>query len=532
MQATPHNLPVQLTSFIGREREIENIARSLGAARLLPLPGPGGRGKTRLSIQVAHSLLDRYPDGVWFVDLAALTDPALVAPTLASTLGVREQLDRFLISTLIDHLAERSALIVLDNCEHLVRACASLADTLLRACPHLHILATSRIVLNIAGEALWRVSTLSLPGPNDTPSPESLMQYEAVRLFVERARLKQPDFSPSEENAPALVTLCHALDGMPLAIELAAARISMLPVERMVAHLGERFRLLVGGSRTAPARHKTLRATIDWSYDLLSESGQRLFTALSVFAGGFTLEAVEGVCGGEIEKYDLLDLLAALVDESLVLVDMQRGEARYRLLDTLRQYAREKLWESGREGDMRDRHLRWFLALAEEAQPNLHGPEQAAWLDRIDREHDNFRAALMWGRADCLSRPPVGPEFYKPHLIAPCPKGKCRRARDLVGDALGASGGLCLLLFYLLLLLSLLLPLSLLPRPEHPLHHTPCPLFPSFTVGHRQIMLLAHPQPVTGYAKMLQVNKPVASCKIFQESLELAWTRIAVSALS
>jgi class 3 adenylate cyclase len=296
----PNNLPIQTTSFVGREREIAEVKALLGRTRLLTLTGSGGAGKTRLSLQVAADLLDQYADGVWLAELAPLTDPNLVPQTVAQVLGVREEPGRTITQTLVDYLRPKKLLLLLDNCEHLLTACAQLADTLLRACPDLRILASSREGLNIAGETTYRIPSLSLPpvgaGQSVPSTPESLSQYEAVRLFIERAQSAQPSFTVTNQNAPAVAQLCYRLDGIPLAIELAAARVRALPVEQIAARLDDRFRLLTGGSRTALPRQQTLRALIDWSYDLLSPEEQTLLRRLSVFAGGWTLEAAEAVC--------------------------------------------------------------------------------------------------------------------------------------------------------------------------------------------------------------------------------------------
>jgi predicted ATPase/class 3 adenylate cyclase/Tfp pilus assembly protein PilF len=404
LEAFAHNLPVQLTRFIGRERESAEVKRLLSTAYLLTLTGAGGCGKTRLALQVAADLTGEHGNGVWLVELASLSDPALVAQTVASTLGVREELGRLLIETLADSLRPRSLLLVLDNCEHLLSACAQLADRLLRACPNLRILATSREALGLLGEQTYRVPSLSLPDPSQLPSLERLQEYEAVQLFADRAALTQPAFAVTPANARALVQVCQRLDGIPLAIELAAARVKALPVEKIAERLDDMFRLLTGGSRTALPRQQTLRAAIDWSYHLLSEPEQRLLRRLSVFAGGWTLEVAEAVCAGAgIEEEDVLDLLTALVEKSLVQYeapatgDSGCGEARYRLLETVRQYSRDRLLQAGEAEVVRGGHLEFFLGLAERAEPELYGAYQGEWLERLELEHDNLRAALEWG---------------------------------------------------------------------------------------------------------------------------------------
>jgi predicted ATPase/DNA-binding CsgD family transcriptional regulator len=394
----PGNLPLELSSFVGREREIAEVRELLlSGTRLLTLTGPGGCGKTRLALRVAEDLKHEFHDGAWWVGLASLSDPDLVPQEVASALEVRETPGRSFVEALADHLSSKKALLVVDNCEHLIGACAALADALLHACPQLRILATSREPLGLAGERTWLVPPLSLPDPRHPPSIQELARYEAVRLFVERAKAVVQTFELTPKNAPALARLCRRLDGMPLAIELAAARTKVLSVEQIDARLDDAFRLLQGGSRTAVPRQQALRAAIDWSHDLLGQDERVLFRRLSVFAGGFILEAAEAVCVGEsIEKDDVLDLLAYLVDKSLVLVAEQHGEARYRLLETVRQYGREKLEESGEAEEVRHRHAALFLRLAEQAEPLLKGRQQVAWLDRLETEHDNLRAAMTW----------------------------------------------------------------------------------------------------------------------------------------
>ena len=404
--ALPNNLPQQVTSFIGREAQVAEVKALLGRTRLLTLTGAGGSGKTRLSLQVAADLLDGEGDGVWLVELAALADPALVPQAVAQVLGIKEQagktaqrtLMETLMETLVERLRDKRLLLILDNCEHLVAACAFLAADLLRSCPDVHILASSREPLNVAGEQTYRVSSLSLPDPKRVQTAEGLSQYEAVRLFIERAQAVQPAFTVTDANAPAVAQVCFRLDGIPLAIELAAARVRSLSVEQINTRLDQRFRLLTGGSRVALPRQQTLRALIDWSYDLLTEAEKVLLCRLSVFAGGWTLKAAETVCAGEaVEDFEVLDLLTALVDKSLVTAESVGEDIRYRLMETVRQYAKECLRGKGEAERMRDTHLSWCITLAEEAEPQLRGPEQGAWLARLETEHDNMRAALAWG---------------------------------------------------------------------------------------------------------------------------------------
>ncbi|MDQ4126384.1 MAG: LuxR C-terminal-related transcriptional regulator [Actinomycetota bacterium] len=394
----PHNLPLELTSFVGREREVAEVKRSLGDGRLLTLTGPGGCGKSRLAMVVAFEVVEGFADGVWWVGLAPLSDPALIPQVVAQVLGLREAPGRPLSEALVEHLHNKRMLLVLDNCEHLIDACAELVGILLRSCPELKILATSREALGIAGERAWVVPSLSVPGLDHPPSSEGLMRYEAVRLFVERARAVASTFELTDQNASSINRVCHQLEGMPLAIELAAASTRVLSAEQIASRLDDSFQLLRTRSRTADPRQQTLRAAIDWSHRLLSEEERTLFRRLSVFAGSFGLRAAESACAGEsIAEDKVLDLLANLVDKSLVLLAEERGiEARYRLLETIRQYGAEKLEESGEEAGVRWRHADFFLRLAEEAEPELKGSQQVQWVHRLSKEHDNLRAAMRW----------------------------------------------------------------------------------------------------------------------------------------
>jgi predicted ATPase/DNA-binding SARP family transcriptional activator len=400
-----HNLPARLTSFVGREREIAEVTGLLARSRLVTLTGTGGCGKTRLALEVAARVVDWFADGAWLVELAALTEGQLVVQAVASTLGLRQRSGRPLTEMLVEYVQPRHLLLLLDNCEHLISDCAALADLLLRACPRLHILATSREALGVAGETRWRVPSLHTPDPRTLPAggelPSLLADYDAVRLFVDRARLSEPGFTLTPQNAVAVVHVCYRLDGLPLAIELAAARVNVLPVEQIAARLDDVFQLLEGGSRTALPRQQTLQAMMDWSYDLLSEKEQRLLRRLGVFADGATLETVEAVCaGGSIDAAEVLGLLASLVNKSLVIVEEHGGEARYRLLEIIRQYATEKLRAAGEETEVRRRHLDWYLRLAERAEPESWGAAQRLWLERLELEHENLRAALAWGATD------------------------------------------------------------------------------------------------------------------------------------
>jgi non-specific serine/threonine protein kinase len=393
-----NNLPLALTSFVGWTQEIAEVSRLLARTRLLTLTGAGGCGKTRLALAVAEAQLAAYPDGVWLVELASLTDAALVPQAVATTLGVREEPQHSLTATLLEALHSRDMLLLLDNCEHLIDACAQLATTLLGACPQLHILATSREALGIAGETTCPVPSLALPDIQQSPRLEELVQVEAVRLFVERALATLPTFTLVEANAATVAHLCRRLDGIPLAIELAAARIKLLSVEQLAERLDDCMRLLTSGSRTALPRQQTLRAAIDWSYNLLTEAEWALFRRLAVFAGGWTLEAAEAVCSeGDIAEDVVLELLAHLVDKSLVVVETQHGGAvRYRLLEPMRQYAQEKLREAEDANTIRQQHAGFFLVLAETAEPELRGAQQIAWLERLEAEHDNLRVILGW----------------------------------------------------------------------------------------------------------------------------------------
>lgn len=438
LETYPNNLPRQLSRFIGRAREISAVTQLLADTPLLTLTGAGGCGKTRLAIQAAADQLQQFPGGAWLVELAALADPSLVVRTVAAVLKVREKPGQALEETLVDHLRHARLLLILDNCEHLVQACAQLAQALLQSCPHLRIIATSREALGVPGETTWLVPSLTLPDPRRlqplaVPSPDAadlvsrLTQFEAVQLFIDRAVSVQPSFSVTNQNAPAVAQVCHRLDGIPLAIELAAARVKVLSVDQIAARLDDRFRLLTGGSRTALPRQQTLRALIDWSYDLLSPPERTLLRRLSVFTGGWTMDAAEAVASdfglngdravsfskladsassipnpqSEIHNEEVLDLLSQLIDKSLVMVGEEAGETRYRLLETVRQYSRDRLQEAGEACAVRDRHRDWFLQFAEQAEPELSGPDQGAWLDRLEVELDNLRAALAWSLDRC-----------------------------------------------------------------------------------------------------------------------------------
>jgi predicted ATPase/DNA-binding SARP family transcriptional activator/class 3 adenylate cyclase len=395
LRAQKHNLPAQLTSFIGREQEIAELKDLLATTRLVTLTGAGGSGKTRLALQVAGDLVSEYPDGVWLVELAALSDAKLVGAVVARALGVQEEPSRPLVETLTDTLRAKRLLLVLDNCEHLLAACAGLAEGLLQACPQITVLATSRQPLAIAGETAWAVPTLSVPAAAETGTVDALAS-EAVRLFIERARSANRTFTPSGDGTAAIVEICRRLDGIPLAIELAAARVRLLTPEQIATRLDDRFALLTDGSRTALPRHRTLRALIDWSYELLFEQEQLLLRRLSVFAGDFGLEAAESVCAGEgIAGQAVLDLLAQLVDKSLVVAEEQHAETRYRLLETVREFARERLDASDQDAPLARRHAGYYRASAEDARAEAERSGDARrWSRLAQAEHDNLRAAL------------------------------------------------------------------------------------------------------------------------------------------
>jgi predicted ATPase/class 3 adenylate cyclase len=394
-----NNLPVQPTPLVGREQEVTEVTGLVRReeARLLTLTGPGGTGKTRLALQSAAELLEDFEDGVFFVSLAALSDPQLVASAVAATLGVTEVADRPLKESLKDFLREKRILLLLDNFEQVLEA-APMVSELLLAAPDLRVLATSRTPLRLYGEHEYAVSPLALPDPQRPPSAERLTHYEAVRLFIERARAAKADFSMTNDNAPAVAQICHRLDGLPLAIELAAARIKLLTPQAMLARLGNRLKLLTGGARDLPERQRTLRATLEWSHALLEWDERALFGRLSVFAGGRTLEAIEAVCDAEGDlSVEVLDGVESLVDKSLLRQEEGvGGEPRFVMLETIHEYAREKLEESGEAEAVRRAHAEFFLALAEEAEPELWGPEDVEWLERLEAEHDNMRAALSW----------------------------------------------------------------------------------------------------------------------------------------
>lgn len=398
-KAFRHNLPAQATSFVGRDRELADAKALLRNHRLVTLVGVGGIGKTRLSLEVGRAALDDNPDGVWFVDLAPLSDKALVAHAVASAVGLRGQPARPAIEALVEYLGDRRCLVILDNCEHLLDGCAETARQLLRSAPHVKLLATSRVHLNVAGESTYVIPPLQFCIPADTTAIAASSRLDAVDLFADRARAAHSTFEVTRDNAATIMEICRQIDGIPLAIELAAARVRALSLGEIRARLDDRFRLLTGGDRAALPRQQTLRGCIDWSYDLLDDAERMLLARLAVFAGGWSLKAAEAVGGeGHIDPRDVLDVLTRLVEKSLVAVDGERR--RYRLLDTVQQYARERLAESDQQDAAHRRHALYFLALGGEAAPHLRGgPEQKLWLSLLDADEDNVRGAMTWALA-------------------------------------------------------------------------------------------------------------------------------------
>jgi non-specific serine/threonine protein kinase len=390
------NLPMPLTSFIGREKEVDEILHLLNRNRLVTLLGSGGVGKTRLAIEVSNKSLNKFRDGVWWVDLVGLNDDSHVSKEVARVIKLTESPEMSVTDLLVSQLTSSQILLVLDNCEHLASACAQLADLLLSSCENLRILATSREALDIFGEMAWHVPSLTLPIANT--NVQSLEKFESVRLFLERAKVMQPQFNLSEQNAKAVIQICRRLSGMPLAIELAAARVKMMSVDEIASRLDDRFNLLTSGSRAALPRHQTLRATIDWSYDLLANPERVLFRRMAVFSGGITLEGVEVVCSDkDLKRGEILDLIGRMVDKSLVIVEHSPTAAtRYRMLETIREYARQKLEESGETVDLQNRHLEYFVQLAEDAERNTFGADSVKYHRRLDEELDDIRNAMDW----------------------------------------------------------------------------------------------------------------------------------------
>jgi non-specific serine/threonine protein kinase len=435
------NLPLQLTRFIGRDAELGEIRQKLAGERLVTLIGPGGVGKTRLALEIAAGLADQYPDGVWLVELASLSDPLLVPQAIATPLGVRAEAQVSLERSLLNFLRPRRMLLVLDNCEHLVSACAQVADTLLRACAGLQILATSRQPLRIPGEWTWRVAPLPVPGTLEAPTARQLLEFAAVRLFVDRASAAA-GFALTDQHAPAVARVCQRLDGIPLALELAAARVAALGVGELSFRLDDALRLLVDGSRTAPVRHQTLQATIDWSYGLLNESEQVLLDRLSVFAGGFSPDAVEAIASsGDLDPSMTMGLLSALVDKSLVVAEpLSNGSVRYRLQEVVRQYGQARLEHSGELDRLRARHAAFFVDLVQQAEPGVLRGARERWQDRLELELDNFRAARTWLVKEGAAESALRLNAYLFLLLAY--RGYASEGRASLGEALAMPGGM------------------------------------------------------------------------------------------
>jgi len=394
-------LPAEFSRFVGRRRELAEVKRLLSGRRLVTLTGIGGVGKTRLSLRAAADLSRAFGDGVYLVELADLQDSALLRHTVAGALGLREQAREWQTASLVEYLAPREVLLVLDNCEHLIDGCAALAGELLRGCPQLRILATSRQPLGVSGESLLLVPSLGMPDPDGPPpTPKALEQYEAVTLFVERATAAVPTFAVTEQNCAAVAALCRGLDGIPLALELAAVRLRALSPAEILDRLSSRYGLLTRGDPTAPARQQTLRASMDWSYELCSAQERTLWARLAVFTGGFELDAVEGACSDEqLPPDDVLDVVASLVDRSVLGREEYGSHVRYRMLETIRQYGQEKLEEQGELDTWRRRHRDWYADLAARAEADWIGPRQLEWAARLRREQSNLRAALEFSVA-------------------------------------------------------------------------------------------------------------------------------------
>jgi len=438
LDALPNNLPDRLSSFIGRGRELAEVAGVLSSSRLLTLTGAGGCGKTRLAAQAAADALDSFPDGVWWIDLAPLADAEAVGPALDEVIGVRPLPGQSSLEAAASQLANARVLIVLDNCEHLLEASARMAEALLHRCPGVVVLATSRAPLGVEGETTWRVPSLSLPTELRLEPVEAVAQSDAMRLFIDRAVKVRPNFTVTGENAPAIAQICYDLDGIPLAIELAATRVRVLGVEQIAAGLGDRFGLLTGGARSAMPRQQTLRASVDWSHELLSDDERMMFRRLAVFAGGWTLDAVEGVCAGDgLDRLAILDLLSSLVDNSLVVADDRGTSVRYWLLETVRQYALDRLAEAGEGSVLRDRHRDEYLARAEQIAAHLEAAGQSAWLDVLDEEAANLGLALdhaVDSDAEVALRLCIALTFWWKY------RGRFAQADDACTRALDAAG--------------------------------------------------------------------------------------------
>ena len=439
--AGKHNLPAPRTSFIGREQEMVEIKRTLAMTRLLTLTGAGGSGKTRLALEVARDLVGLYADGVWLVELAGLSEGEIVPQAVAAALGIKERPGQPLIDTLIGSLRAEQTLLLVDNCEHLLEATAGLVDAVLDSCPQVRIVATSREALNVNGEVRWSVPALSMPAPQGSPTVEVVEGSESVRLFVERASQRAPTFALTSGNVEAVSEICRKLDGIPLALELAAARVGVLAVTEIASRLGDSLMLLTGGGRTVEPRQRTLRGALDWSYELLLEGEKKLFRRLSVFAGGWTLEASEAVASGEgVEEGEVLDLLSELVEKSLVVAEpTTEGGVRYRLLEPVRQYALVKLKESGEAETAKRSHAEHFLVLAEEAEPELFGPREVEWWARLEEEYDNVRAALSWSLEG--ADPELGLRLAGALRLFWLSRGHYGEGRGWLDEALARDGG-------------------------------------------------------------------------------------------
>ncbi len=397
LDAFPNNLPIQITSFRGREQDLEDLKTLLDEHRLVTLHGPGGMGKTRLAVQAGADVLDQFPDGVWLADLASLRYPELASSVISKALSINQPQDRTVDEAIVLALKRKKALIVLDNCEHVIEDAAKLADTILKQCPDIHILATSRQALSVTGEEVVRLQPLGVPEPRALVTAENAMSYSAIALFVDRAVAVNKSFSIDDDSAHTVGEICRHLDGLPLAIELAAARVKVLSLESLAQRLDKRFSLLTGGDRTALARQRTLGALIDWSYELLTPQEQTLFCRSSIFAGGFTLEAAEAVCAGEgIEDFEMLDLLASLADKSLAVAETSQRSERYRLLESIRAYGWEKLQAAGDAERLIRLHAEYYQGVAVTADRTFGTKPDAAWLETLEPEVDNFRAVLEW----------------------------------------------------------------------------------------------------------------------------------------
>jgi non-specific serine/threonine protein kinase len=434
--ASPHNLPAELTSFVGREPQVAELRRLLRKSRLITLTGPGGAGKTRLALRLASQVLDRYPGGTWLVELGALSDPLLLEQTVAAACGVREQKKRRIIELLITSLVGRRTLLVFDGGEHLVDASATLARRLLRACPDLSLLVTSREPLGVRGEVIWRTPSLTVPDP-DHRRIELLRQSEAVRLFVDRARLAQPRFVLERSTSGDLAEICTRLEGLPLAIELAASLVDVMTLPEIRARLSDRFRLLTGAGRSAVPRYQALRQAIDWSFDLLTPAEKELFVRLAVFADGFEAEAAEAIGIAPGQPTDVLTTLLRLVDKSLVIAERGSSKTRFRLLDTIREYALEKLQHAD-SGEARRKHAMYFVDFCKEAAPKLRLAEQVFWLGRIEDEEANIRLALAWCQSEAPDQLMLLTGYVNRYWYV---RGKFREGLEWLDKALDSSSG-------------------------------------------------------------------------------------------